>query len=184
MRNITIYGVLLFLFSLLPLHGIAQDANESGKPTFFPKLFGLNKSVSIGIMGCAIDNFDYGAVGINATAYGVYVDFMGWPRKNAKNVKSTEWEELSVLATHVGYQIPFHKYSDSSIRLTPMIGYYAKREAAVIYGDKATSVTTGYFDYGAALVFQNTDKNIGPYLFQLGCTRYAVWVGLGYEFSL
>lgn len=181
--NLIIHRSLVLISFVLPLNGMAQESSID-KPKFFPKLFGLNKSVAISVMGCAVDNFDYGAVGLNATVYGIYVDFMGWPRKNAKNVKTTDWEELSVWAAHIGYQIPFHKYLDGSIRMTPMVGYYAKKEGVVIYDDKTATATTGHFDYGAALVFQNKDRNIGSYTFSLGCTRYAVWAGFGLEFQL
>lgn len=173
--------LLVFLVALS--HSSALYAQDE-KPRFFPNLFGLNKSVSFGLMGAGLDGFEYGAIGINATAYGIYLDVMGWPHKSAKDVNTADWQEISVFATHIGYQIPFHYYSGGSIRLTPMIGYYAKKEAALLYEDKTTTATTGHFDYGAALVFQNTDNKIGHYTFSLGCTRYAIWLGFGYEIPL
>lgn len=171
--------IFLILFTL-PFKGLAQD----NKPQLFPKLYGVNKSASFGLMGVGIDGFDYGAIGINATVYGAYVDFMGWPRKNAKNVKSTDWEELAVWAAHVGYQLPVHQYLDGCISIAPMLGYYAKKEAAIISADKPTSVTTGHFDYGGALVFQRKDDNIGIYKFQIAYTRYTISVSLGLVFPL
>ena len=70
----------------------------------FPKLFHLNKSVSVGIIGGVVDNFNFGAAGINASFYGFYADFMGWPRKHYDDVRVDKWEDSKVFACHVGYQ--------------------------------------------------------------------------------
>ncbi len=179
---------ILFLISLLlPMSGFAQNNNVEDKPTLFPKLFGLNKSVSVGIIGGGMECFDYGVIGVNTTIYGFYLDFMGWPRKSVKDVNTSNWEELSVWSSHVGYQIPFHKYQDGSIRLIPMIGYYAKKEGAVFgFNDNTyrTTATTGKFDYGAALVFQSKDDKLGYFDFYVGATKHTIWIGFGIDFSL
>lgn len=172
----------------------AKAVIDSDKPTFFPKLFGLNKSVSFGILGAGMDSFDYGAIGFNATVFGVYVDFMGWPRKHANSVEVEQWKDHSVWATHIGYQIPFHYYKGGSIRLVPMVGYASIKEGITDGSDWDVSqgginnkfrVTEqkGGFDYGAALVFQNTDPKIGAYNLSLGATKHTIWLGLAWEFQ-
>lgn len=180
--------------TLFPQQRTNKVTNNTDKPTFFPKLFGFNKSVSFGIIGARLESFDYGAIGFNVTAFGVYADFMGWPRKHENDVRVDKWKDHSVWAAHIGYQIPFHYYNGSSIRLIPMAGYSSIKEGITDGGDwdvnqggihNSFRVTEqkGGFDYGAALVFQNTDKKIGAYTFSLGATKHAVWLGLGWEFN-
>lgn len=124
--------LLIIILLFIPCWALAQEEVNTDKPILFPKLFGQNKSISIGIIGGSMETFDYGVIGVNTTIYGFYVDFMGWPRKSVKDINSSDWEELSVWASHVGYQIPFHKYKDGSIRLIPVIGYYAKKRGRCI----------------------------------------------------
>lgn len=188
-------SILLLISALLPTHSFAQNELDTDKPTFFPKLFGLNKCVSIGIIGAGMNNFDYGAIGINTTIYGVYFDFMGWPRKHANDVRIDKWDDHSQFAFHVGYQIPFHKYKDVSIRLIPVIGYASIQkgytdggdwsvESGDIYNGFHITEEKGGFDYGAALAFQSKDDKIGYYNLYIGATKYTIWLGLGVEFRL
>lgn len=179
--------ILIIALLAIPCIVFAQETASADNPKFFPKLFNLNKSISVGLIGGGMETFDYGAIGLNTTIYGFYVDFMGWPRKSTKDIKTTAWEELSVWSSHVGYQIPFHEYKGGSIRLIPMIGYYAKREGAILEGNDRTytsTATTGKFDYGAALVFQNKDDKIGYYNLYIGATKHTIWFGLGIDFRL
>lgn len=173
-------GCLLVAFFMASIASMAQEATQD-KPKFFPKLFRLNKSFSVGIIGGTAGHFDYGMLGFNATVYGAYVDFMGWPRKRLKSVGIDQTERLATWACHAGYQIPFHQYQDGSIRFIPMIGFYSVREGFALDGYKA-STTTGNFDYGAALTFQRKDNKIGSYNFYIAYTRYTAWIGLGIEF--
>ena len=180
------YMKKLLLIALLTIPCMAF-AQEEDKPKLFPKLFGLNKSISVGLIGGGMETFDYGVMGLSTTIYGFYADFMGWPRNSYKDVKSTDWEELTVWSSHAGYQIPLHQYKDGSIRIIPMVGYYAKTEGAVFkVNDKTytSTVTTGGFDYGAALVFQNRDNKIGYYNFSVGATKKTIWLGFGIDFRL
>ncbi len=187
----------MFLFAVLvfPINCFSQNEASPDKPTFFPKLFGLNKSVSVGIIGGGMETFDYGALGINATCYGVYVDFMGWPRKHSNDVSIDKWEDHSQYAFHVGYQIPFHQYKDGSIRLIPVIGYASIKKGYTDGGDWSVGsggiinkfhVTEefGGFDYGAVLSFQSKDDKLGYFDFYVGATKHTIWIGLGYDFSL
>lgn len=169
-------------------------ATNSDKHSFFPKLFGLNKSVSFGLLGGGVDGFKYGVIGFNATVYGLYMDFMGWPRKHYSDVRVGEWKDHSVWGAHIGYQIPIHEYDRSSIRLIPMVGYvsikegitdgwdYSLGEHGIINSFRKTDERRG-FDYGAALVFQNHDDNIGAYDFYIGVTKRSIWVGLAWDFQ-
>ena len=174
---------------------IVSMAQSADKPNLFPKLFGLNKSCSIGIIGATMDNFNYGALGINATFYGFYADFMFWPEKHGNSLPLDKWEDHRQMAFHAGYQIPFHYYDGGSIRLIPLIGY-AKIEEGVTDGSNwyvgtnsvvnkftATNEKSG-LDYGAALSFSNKDNKIGRYNFYLAYTRYTAWIGFGVEFDL
>lgn len=177
---------LLAAFSMLPMNGMAQESTNNDKPKFFPKLFGLNKGVSVGIIGGTMNNFDYGVMGFNVTAYGFYADFMGWPGKGYRveipTTSSVVWKNGTRWACHIGYQIPFHQYQRGSIRLIPMIGY-CKNELGFSYESK-DFVFKNNFDYGGALAFQNHDDKIGNYIFYLAYTSHTAWVGLGYEFQL
>lgn len=172
-----------------------QNDKNSDKPILFPKLFGLNKSVSVGIIGGGMECFDYGVIGINTTFYGFYLDFMGWPRTHVNDVAIDTWEDHSQYAFHVGYQIPFHKYKDASIRLIPMIGWASIKIGYTDGGDWTVGTNgiinsfhvtekKGGFDYGAALVFQSKDPKIGYYNFYIGATKHTIWTGLGVDFSL
>lgn len=185
--------IALAVLVFLPISGQAQDVSEKQK--YFPKLFRLNESFSIGIQGVGLEHMNYGAMGINATFYGAYIDCMWWPRKHGNDVRIDKWQDRSVLAAHFGYQIPFFQYEGGSIRLIPMIGY-ASIKKGITDGadwsiddsgiDNKFNVTEkkGGFDYGAALAFQNSDSHIGAYDFYLGVTRHTIWVGLAWEFQM
>lgn len=186
-------SIALAALVLLPISGHAQDAPDKHK--YFPKLFKLNESFSIGILGAGLEHMNYGAMGINATFYGAYVDYMWWPRKHDNDVRIDQWKDHSVWATHVGYQIPFFQYTGSSIRLIPMVGYTSIKEGITdgedwgvgengIVNKFHVTEEKGGFDYGAALVFQNSDSNIGAYDFSIGVTRHTLWVGLAWEFQI
>lgn len=193
MKNL-IYKTLLLGSFLLPLSVSAQETDQQ-KTVLFPKLFYLNKAVSVGLIGGTLDNFEYGAIGINASFYGFYADFMGWPRKHYSDLRIDKWEDSKVFAWHAGYQIPIHYYDKGSIRLIPLLGY-AKIELGITDGSDWTSGDSGIinsftvtdvkkgFDYGAAFAFQNYDRKFGYYNFYIAYTRYTAWLGFGIEFSL
>lgn len=189
-RNALKSTALLAAFSMLSINGVAQEGTSNDKPKFFPKLFGLNKGVSVGIIGGTADHFDYGILGINATFNGVYADVMGWPGKRLEYKDGNSSKKTSTWALHVGYQIPFHQYKDGSIRLIPLIGYYSGRKTTLYNFNEFTETAseraekTGSIDYGAALAFQQKDSRIGAYNFYIGYTRYTAWIGLGYELPL
>lgn len=185
-----------FLLSIALLTAITSCiAQDTDKPVFFPKLFGLNKSCSVGLIGATMDNFSYGAMGINATFYGFYADFMFWPTKHGNSLPLDKWEDHRQMAFHAGYQIPFHYYDGGSIRLIPLLGYakieegitdgsnYYLGDGGIVNSFTATNKKSG-LDYGAALAFSNADKKIGRYNFYLGYTRYTAWIGLAVEFDL
>ena len=169
--------------------------DDQDKHRYFPKLFRLNESFSIGIQAAGLEHMDYGAMGLNATFYGVYLDYMWWPRRHDDDVRIDQWKDHSVWAAHIGYQIPFFQYAGSSIRLLPMVGYTSIKEGITDGNDWSVGengienkfhVTEekGGFDYGAALVFQNSDSKIGAYDFSIGVTRRTLWVGLAWEVQL
>lgn len=185
---------LLLGVSLLPLSVLAQE-NLPEKSSYFPKLFPLNKSVSIGLIGGVMDNFSFGAMGLNASFYGFYADFMGWPRKHYDDIRIDRWEDSKVFAWHAGYQIPFHCYDKGSIRLIPLFGYakiehgitdgsdWTVGDSGIINNFETTEVKKG-FDYGTAIAFQNYDRKIGYFNFYVAYTRYTAWIGFGIDFSL
>ncbi len=191
--NSILRKALLLAITVTSISATAQENSE--KPIFFPKLFHLNKAVSVGIIGATIDNFNYGAIGLNATFYGFYLDAMGWPRKHYDDVRVDKWEDSKVFAFHAGYQIPIHYYNGGSIKLTPLFGYarvehgitdgsnWKEADTGIINSFHVTDVKKG-FDYGAALSLQNYDKKIGYHNFYLAYTRYTAWIGFGIEFSL
>ena len=104
-----LHTILLLLFSMLAFTGKAQTDSTDDKPVLFPKLFGLNNSASVGLLGGAMDKLNYGFVGINASLYGVYVDFMGWPQRKSgsenitiDDVSIDVQQHRSQLAAHIG----------------------------------------------------------------------------------
>lgn len=183
---------------LIPIKGMAQTSSTDDKPVLFPKLFGLNKSISVGFIGGTTDHFNYGAFGFNASVYGVYADIMVGPRSNAGdmniNVDDADLDvqlHRSLFAFHIGYQIPFHKYQDGSIRLIPVVGLArtsvsseSKTDTGISTSNYYAKATDTNFDYGGVLVFQNRDKHIGYYNFSIGYTRYTAWVGLGIDIRI
>lgn len=187
--------LVCFFMLLFPIVSMAQTDVTDDKAVMFPKLFRLNNSVSVGLLGAGMDNFNYGAIGVNATVYGVYMDFMGWPRKHAGDVTIDTWKDNSQLACHIGYQIPLNKYQDGSIRLIPVIGW-AKISKGYTDGSDWNVGTSGIvnsfhvteeiggFDYGGVLVFQNRNKHFGYFNLSFGITRYTVWLGLGVDFRI
>lgn len=189
----TILSILLLLFLVIPTIAFAQNEDNPDKQKYFPHLFELNKSVSVGIIGGLTNPEQYGAMGFNATFYGVYVDFMGWPTKHGGDVRVGQWEDHSNMSFHVGYQIPFFQYAGTSIRLIPMAGYSSIKKGIVdgydwsagdgqIYNKFNVTEEKGGFDYGGALAFQGRDGLL-TYNFYLGATRHTLWVGLAWEFQ-
>lgn len=173
--------IILILSALCSFNGHAQNTD---KPSFFPKLFHLNNNVSVGIIGGTMDKFNYGAAGITTSVYGVNVDVMGWPRTNGK-IENGYQQDHSQFAAHLGYQIPFHQYQDGCISLLPLLGYVNFTFGATDpqTGTRVSS-SGGEFDFGGALVFRNADKHIGSYNFYLAYTRYTAWLGLSVALPL
>lgn len=195
--TLALFAIPCLAFGQSIVDNMYSSDDHADKTILFPKLFGLNKCFSVGIIGGGMVGFDYGVAGFNATCYGVYVDFMGWPRKHANDVSIDKWEDHSQYAFHVGYQIPFHKYKDCSMRLIPMIGYASIKKGYTdgedwsvgsggIINKFYVTEEVGGFDYGAAVAFQGTDRKLGNINlnFYVGVTRHTAWIGLGLEFPV
>lgn len=189
----TIMSNMLMIFLTVPTLTFAQNETISNKHKFFPKIFDLNKNVSVGIIGGITKHEHYGAMGFNATFYGAYLDFMGWPTKHGRDVNIDKWEDHSNMSFHVGYQIPFFHYAGTSIRFIPMLGYSNIQKGYVdgsdwrvddrgIYNKFNVTEERGGFDYGGTLAFQGRDKHF-TYVFYVGTTRHTSWIGLAWEFQ-
>lgn len=180
--------------TLFPNSAYTKSIDNPEKHVFFPKAFDANRGVSFGLIGAGLEGFKYGAIGFNTTIWGVYFDFMGWPRKHANNVAVGEWKDHSAWGAHIGYQIPIHKYGGSSFRIVPMVGYtsvsvgvtdgwdWTVGDHGIINKFHTTEKTQG-FDYGAAIVFQNPDDKIGGYNLSFGFTKRTMWIGLAWDFQ-
>lgn len=179
-------GIAIASLAIFPMKVLAQE-----KQQYFPKLFHLNKSISVGLQGGGLQSLHYGAVGLNTTIYGAYVDFMFFPRSGTTSGNNNLQLEHSVLSTHFGYQVPFFQYKGCSVRLIPMVGYAFINEYATYNTSVDASASTfdkisvsevkGGFDYGAAFAFQGKDSRIGAYDFYIGVTRYTAWIGFAWE---
>lgn len=143
-----------------------------------------NKTIDIGILGGVIgvqDNYSYGAMGLNMTIYGVYADFMGWPKAHSNDVRVEKWHDKYSVACHFGYQIPLSK----SFRIIPVIGYAKVEEGTtdgwdwkvgsngIINKFHAENRVDG-FDYGGVLVI-----NSGKWNIYASATRRIIFGGIG-----
>ena len=201
--------ILLILLAMMPIFASAQDTeikervsvrdrDASHKPTWFP--FELNKSVSMGLSAVGWNMMEYGAVGVNATVFGVYADFIYWPPQHANDLGVDQWEDSRVRGYHIGYQIPI--YSDprdprGSVRIVPMIGkmyveygitdgsHYTIGDNAVLYNSFHKTREIGGLDWGAALVISKPIKNALWWNLNVTFTEHtAIAVGLGLEIAL
>ena len=155
----------------------------------------VNSSTTIG--------FHFGAIGqvqhlglqvaaVSITAYGVYLDFGGWPQTHEYDYTyRRRIEDNRAWFAHIGYQIPITHW----LRIIPMCGY-AQDESGFTdthrgyydyYGDHHNDFITTEkvegFDFGGQVVFsipisETTDLNItGTY------TRYCWYGGIGINFN-
>lgn len=171
------------LASIFLTIGIAVQAQVFTKEAFDY----ANKSFSIGLIGGVVgaqDDMAYGALGVNITAYGLYADFMGWPKSHANDVEVEKWHDKSSMAAHVGYQLPVTK----SFRIIPVVGYAKVEEGATdgsnwkvgssgIVNDFEAEHKKDGVDYGAVLVL-----NIGKINLYAAGTRRTFFGGLGFNF--
>lgn len=168
------------------------NLDATDKPILFPKLFALNDDFVFGLMGVAVNNFNYGAIGLNATFCGFYADAFWWPRKHDRDISLDRKSDHYVYGFRGGYQIPIHKYLDGNIRLIPMLGYVHISEGVTdgsnwdvnsggIINSYEETGTRGGLDYGGAVMFQNKEKKL-LYNFYLGVTRYTTWISFGLGF--
>src|SRR5574344_1227388 len=151
------------------------------------KAFEANKKWSIGLVGAYMhfqNNITRGAVGLNLTIKGFYIDVMGWPSSHEHDVEYKSWNEGTSTTFHLCYQIPII----NAVRIIPVIGY---AEASTTETD-GTDYRTGYsgiensqsfstdasgFDAGAILCLNSKKIN-----FYLGITNHLIGGGVGYQF--
>lgn len=173
--------VVLLLMALLGTKAQAQLLQGDA--------FKANKGYEIGLIGGVLgvyDDLSYGAFGLNFTAYGVYVDFLGMPRAHEKStdVKKHENEKTS-LGVHLGYQLPLTTW----LSVIPVVGYASVKNGTTDGSNYTISsqsgITNSYkvkdeisgFDYGGLLCV-----NIKKVRIYAAGTRYGIYGGIGLAF--
>lgn len=139
--------------------------------------------VQLGSVGIGRDLTLFG-FGINATIWGVYIDFLLNGAEHHSSKKVGHWNDNQGVVLHIGYQLPITKH----FRIIPMIGYgevnegvtdgynYNIDENGVHNSYKATWRDKGV-DVGASAVFHFGMLNI----YATG-SLWSVYGGLGIEF--
>lgn len=154
---------------------------------FFPISEVNNKHYSVGLLGGYVgyaDDLGSGAFGFSVTAWGAYLDLIGWPRTHANDTGVDEWDDQYCFGVHLGYQIPITK----TVRIVPLLGYTSVQEGTTDGGKWSVSngrINNSFsadnevsgFDYGGMLVFNYKFIN-----FNAAVTRYAVYGGVSFEF--
>ena len=149
-----------------------------------------NKGGSIGFIGGAVginDDPSAPALGLNGTIYGIYIDFLFWPRAHANSTDVDKHEnEKQAISAHIGYQIPLLKW----LSIIPIAGYTQVENGTTDGSHWKSSSSSGIvnsyvvdednkgFDFGGILVF-NISKSVRVYA--TGTTR-AVYGGIGFKF--
>jgi hypothetical protein len=144
--------IVLLLMAVLGMKAQAQLLQGDG--------FYANKGYEIGLIGGVIgvyDDLSYGAFGLNFTAYGVYVDFLGMPRAHEKSTDVDVHEnEKTSIGVHLGYQLPLTTW----LSIIPVVGYASVKNGTTDGSNykinKQTGITNSYkvkdenggFDYG------------------------------------
>ena len=144
--------IVLLLMAVLGMKAQAQLLQGDG--------FDANKGYEIGLIGGVIgvyDDLSYGAFGLNFTAYGVYVDFLGMPQAHEKSTDVDVHEnEKTSIDVHLGYQLPLTTW----LSIIPVVGYASVKNGTTDGSNykinKQTGITNSYkvkdenggFDYG------------------------------------
>lgn len=151
--------------------------------------FDANKGYEIGLVGGVLgiyDDLSYGAFGLNFTAYGIYVDFLGMPRAHEKSTDVDKHEnEKTSIGAHLGYQFPLTNW----LSIIPVVGYASVKNGTTDGSNykinSQTGITNSYkvkdeisgFDYGGLLCF-----NIKKVRLYAAGTRYGLYGGIGIAF--
>ena len=117
----------IILVLALVLGTIAANAQ------IFPIAKVNNHHYEFGFQGGAIGigkEFTRAGFGINATAWGVYIDFLLHGAEHSTTTQVGEWEDTQAVAIHLGYQIPITQH----VRIIPLVGY----------GEINSGITNGY----------------------------------------
>ena len=121
--------------------------------------FDANKGYEIGLIGGVLgiyDDLSYGAFGLNFTAYGIYVDFLGMPRAHEKSTDVDKHEnEKTSIGAHLGYQFPLTNW----LSIIPVVGYASVKNGT----------TDGSFQYQESSSL---------------CRRYPLWIIWWYWYSI
>lgn len=150
--------------------------------------FKANKSFEIGLLGGALgiyDDLSTPGIGFNVTAYGVYFDFLGWPRThaNSTDVKKHDNEKTSY-SVHAGYQFPLATW----LSVIPIVGYTGIKNGTTDGSNwtiNGGNISNAYyvkdenngFDYGGLLCF-----NINKVRLYAAGTRFGLYGGIGLAF--
>lgn len=130
------------------------------------------------------------AFGVNALAYGVYLDFLYNSPQHRHDPKMDVWNDSSVFSLHIGYQIPILEF----LRIIPIVGYAEVNKGVtdgtqysyeyssgskqwLVYNKYTKEWKDGGFDAGGSLVV-----NIGPVNIFVTGTMSSVYGGVGVEF--
>ena len=158
--------------------------------------FDENRNISAGVhFGAVGQNQDLGLqiIMFNATIYGVYIDFGGWPQDHASDANIDIWDANKAFLFHVGYQVPVSSW----LKITPLIGY-ANDESGYtngynwkvnrngIHNQFVSEESVNGFDFGIQTKFEisiSSNKNtsidiMGTY------TKYSWYGGLGLTFKI
>ena len=173
--------IVLIMFVVICVQGHAQLFQGEG--------FKANKGYEIGFIGGVLgvyDDLSYGAIGLNFTAYGIYVDFLGFPRAHESSTDVDKHEnEKTSFGAHLGYQFPLTKW----LSIIPIVGYSTVKNGTTDGSNykinKNTGITNSYyvkdkndgFDYGGALCFNIKSVR----LYAVG-TRFGLYGGIGFSF--
>lgn len=146
-----------------------------------------NGKWSLGVSGGVVglpDDSSQGAVGLNLTIKGFYLDVMGWPSSHDNDVRVDKWKEKTCNTVHFGYQIPITK----AFRLIPVVGYFRVGHTTTdgydwtvrngtIHNATSSSNDVDGIDYGGVAVINIKRINIyGAY------TRHCLYGGIAYQF--
>lgn len=149
--------------------------------------FEANKKWSIGLAGAYMhfpNDITRGAVGVNLTIKGFYIDVMGWPSSHKDDVEYKKWKESTSSLFHVGYQIPIIK----TVRIIPIIGFAKASTTATdgtdysvgssgIVDSQSSSTDASGFDAGSILCLNSKKVN-----FYIEVTQHLLGGGIGYQF--
>ena len=159
--------------------------------------FSLNNNrFSVGLHGGVValgTNHQSAGIGVNVTAFGVSVDYVGYGPEHIHTPRNDRWNDSEAFSVNLGYHIPLFSF----LSVYPVVGYSNRSDGVTDGANHRYSVDDE--DYSVTRINKYT-RDWVEHRFNYGCgirvkagkwvsfhvvgTRNAVYGGVGITFSV